>query len=134
MMGWKMESSLFGTLLFNPLPPPFLPSIPVDGNSRDACVRFGKLGHVLYRGTSSTVSPKIVINLRGRDKGEMNKGGEQAKFLIIPRRMARIEVSRESSLFLNFPARLFRSVIAREKLAKVLAPSMLLPCQDARAF
>lgn len=64
----------------------------------------------------------------------MNKGGEQAKFLIIPRRMARIEVSRKSPLFLNFPARLFRSVIAREKLAKVLAPSMLLPCQDARAF
>lgn len=134
MMGWKMESSLFGTLLFNPLPPPFLPSIPVDGNSRDACVRFGKLGHVLYRGTSSTVSPKIVINLRGRDKGEMNKGGEQAKFLIIPPHGSNRSFARESSIS-QFSCKIVSFRDCEGKVSpKVLAPSMLLPCQDARAF
>lgn len=64
---------------FNPLP--FFPLFPW---MEIVVIRFGKLGHVLCRRTSSK-SPKMVINLRGRDKGEMNKGGrrEARKFLII---------------------------------------------------
>lgn len=44
--------SLWNASFLTPSLPSFPPSFPVDGNSR--AIRFGKLGHVLYRRTSSS--------------------------------------------------------------------------------